>query len=388
MGHRLLASAATVVASTVAASLLVLAAPTVAGAQTAPSRPAVHVTPEYLRALITRGDKECIQPPKHFDLKALSNSQLALYGLPTRQVLQSDHLYWSHMLEHYKHRSCGRVISMPRPKLQHTTRTGKTETSGIPSVDSSIQPWAGNYAYGARGTYQQAQVTFSVPYITGNIGAQVGFWAGVGGDCAYTGSCELVQAGAAVLQCPNGYSGSQCLTDDLNGTLPKSASSTWRYNYAFAEIVNGSSSGCQASIDYCAIQVMSGMSIYPSDSLSAYATSNAQGDGYDYFDVCNNTLNTCADPIYNYNSFSFSDSATGECIGEEPLVTGGPVSDYYEANFGTEQLDGCYIANNSGLGQGIGDWTHSYFDSTNAEGNILMSVGDISGGANYPLYFN
>jgi Peptidase A4 family len=379
MGHRSLASA-----TVVAASLLVLGLPAIASAQTAPPRSAVHTTPAQLRTLMARGEKECIQPPRKFDLRTMSDAQLALDGLPARHVLESDSPYWSRMLDHYKHRSCGPDISMPRRGLRQKNspaRAGRTENPGHPDVDSSQLPWAGNFSTGARGTYQQAQVTFSVPDVSGNIGADASFWAGVGGNVP---NAELVQAGVDVMICPDGYTGTECYNADNEGTLPTSASGTWLYNYAWYEVVD---SACPASIDYCDTEVMSNEPIYPGDSMSAFVTSNSLDDQYDYFAVCNNTLNDCDVPSENHSSQSFSDSATGECIGEQPWVTGPGGSDYYEADFGTEELSSCYIANKKGLGQGIADWPHSYYDSTDAEGSTLVTVGSISGDANYPLYF-
>jgi hypothetical protein len=380
MGRRLFSAAAAV-----AASLLVLALPAVSRAQTAPSPSAAHTTQAYLLSLMARGNKECIQPPRHFDLKTLSDAQLALYGLPTRRVLEGDPLYWSHMLDHYKHRACGPDIMTHPRGLSHGLARPRASKTRIPRVSAFGSNWAGNFAYGARGTYKAAQVTATVPVISGHIGALAYFWAGVGGQQSITGnSTELVQSGQGVMICPDGYTGPECFNDE--GSLPTTGN-TWRYNFAWYEIVNNSSSGCPASIYYCNPVIMSGMSIYAGQSLTAYVSSNAPGEPYDYFEVCNNTSSTCANSVENSHSDSFSDSATGECIGEEPAVTDKGGSDYYEANYGTEYLSGCYVENNSGLGQGIQDWTHSYTWGQNAEGYTLQSVGSILHGTDYDLFY-
>lgn len=115
--------------------------------------------------------------------------------------------------------------------------------------------------------------------------------------------------------------------------------------------------------------------IYPGDSIWVAVTSNEQNDGYDYFEVCNNTSNTCANPVFHYGDFS--DSATGECIGEELTPP---------ANFGTETLSGCDIVNNAGTGRGVGNWPHVYYYQT-VPGGTRVSVGSITNGEDFPLFY-
>jgi hypothetical protein len=368
-------------AAVFAASLLVLFIPAAANAQATPSS-RTHTTPESLSAVVARGEKECIQPPKSFDLKTLSDAQLALYGLPTHRVLDGAPLFWSGMLAHYKHRGCGADIPMtsPGPDQKVTpTRPARTETpavSGAPSLN-----WAGNYATGVPGTYREAQVTFTVPSVSGHMGSTVYFWAGVGGAGNTSPSEVLVQDGVEVIQCPTGISGPQCITERDNGTLPSSGS-TWRYNPPFYEIVNSNEALCTAALAKCNPVIMTGIPVYPGDSMTAYVESNFENSGYDYFEVCNNTHSTCTSAPINTNSSSFSDSAAGECIGEEPFARSVPT---YDANFGTVGMDGCLITNSSNTTKGVGAWPHNYSWMLDANGKTLVTVGSIVNNQNYAL---
>jgi hypothetical protein len=204
--------------------------------------------------------------------------------------------------------------------------------------------WAGNDAVGSRGTYRQASVAFKVPSVSGANGSIVTFWAGVGGTVSGYG---LVQTGVDV----------------------ERASATFQYNYAWWEF-NTPTSDSQANF--------TGLPIYPGDTISAYVSSNASGDGYDFFQVCSSHGGgTCqSKTIYG----DFSDSASGECIGER--IGGTQI-----VNFGTEELSSCYISNNAPTTKGVGNWPHNYYYITDGS-RTLVSVGSISGGANYPLIWH
>lgn len=318
-----------------ALSFLVFAFPAVPSAQAKQvSSPAG--TPASLQALRNQGEQQCIQPPQHLNLETLSDAQLSLYGLPDRSILESAPAFWSVQLAHYQHRTCGTGPAAPNYRFS-------------PHVTGYPQNWAGNWATGGRGTYRQAYVFFNVPWVSGPVNSLVGFWAGVGGQTVATNPVMLVQAGVGV-QVRQGSGGK------------------WLYNYAWWEVVNNDGT--------CCTPVTMPLAIYPGDSISVAVTSNYQNDGYDYFSVCNETRSACANPVYHYGDFS--DSATGECIGEEPNPP---------ANFGTENLTGCGIVNNSGTFNGIGDWPHNYSYLT-VSGGTLVSVGHIdSTGENFPLTY-
>jgi hypothetical protein len=324
-----------------AVSFLVLAFPAVSPAQAKQVSSSVG-TSVSLRSLRNQGEQQCIQPPQHLNLQTLSDAQLSLYGLPPRNIWESAPAFWSFQVAHYQHRTCG-----PAPAaLDYRLR---------PAVTGYPQNWAGNWAYGNRGTYRQAWVTFTVPRVSGQVDlSSAGFWAGVGGQSLVVGGTYgLVQAGV-VIQVKQSSSGG-----------------VWLYNEAFWEFVsNGPGSNTAQPI---------ALAIYPGDSIEVFVSSNFQNDGYDYIQLCNNTRGTCSNPVYVYGDFS--DSASGECIGEEPGLS--------PANFGTEELSGCYIENNSGTLQGVGDWPHNYSYISNSSGtSTLVAVGSIdSSGADFPLFY-
>src|ERR1700690_4244297 len=228
-----------------AASLVLLAFPAVSPAQAKSASPAAG-TPAPLKALQEQGEKRCIQPPANLNMKTLSDAQLAEYGLPGRPVLESDPALWSRLLAHYHHRACGTRPAPPGPKYRETSGSGSN--------------WAGNYATAGRGTFKAATVTFTVPSVTccENY-AEVSFWAGVGG-VGSPSSTALVQAGVSTEIMP-----------------------TYRYNYAWYEVVNPS-----CDVNNCYPVNLNLPDVYPGTTLTVYVSSNYENDGYDYFDVCDN----------------------------------------------------------------------------------------------------
>src|SRR5580658_1122834 len=88
-----------------AASLVVLGLPAASAAQAKPASPGAG-TPTSMRNLQEQGERQCVQPPAHLDVKTLTDGQLARYGLPGHNVLESDPALWSSLLAHYHHRSC------------------------------------------------------------------------------------------------------------------------------------------------------------------------------------------------------------------------------------------------------------------------------------------
>jgi hypothetical protein len=315
---------------------------------------------QALKAVRAQGARECVQPPRHLNLKSMSNAQLALYGLPGRQSLQRDHTLWSYLQAHYKHRSCGPVPAVPKLSLPVAKR-GLPHPGIRPSVSGSGNVWAGNWSDSARGTYRIAQVSFTVPWLSSGTPtySDVSLWAGVGGvQQVVGGSYGLVQAGVTVEKAPTSSGG------------------TYLYNYAWWESVNSQyCTGPESSWPEPCFPEGMPLTIYPGNSMFAYAQSNYGGDGYNYYDVCNSTLNTCAQPEVQYGYFS--DSATGECIAEEPVFS--QDSNYYKANFGTENLDDCEITDNSGNENGVGNLPHNYYYlEDTGTGGTLVDVGDIT----------
>lgn len=346
------------------ASLLAFAylAPLPAQAKPVSSSPAPS-----LRELVSQGERECIQPPRHIDPKALSNARLALYGLPDRRTLQSN-ASWAVMLAHYKHRSCGAGHAIPKVPFAW---------SASPEVTGNGGNWAGNWAYGGRGTYQEADIQFNVPYETGPDYSIAGFWSGVGGVPSQAGSVnELIQAGVGV------------------EIEPTSDGGQWRYNYAWYEQLNTVT--CppdEPTYDWpasCDPQPMS-ITLYPGNTIAVFVTSNLNGDDFNGYTMCNYSLKTCTDSSTTGSAAGLSDSATGECIGEEPAYQDETTPNskvYLDANFGTEELSDCDLTDNSGTENPIQDWSHNYSWILAPNGGTLVDVGPIdSTGADFPLNF-
>jgi len=339
------------------ASLVVLALPAASsayGQSTSPSadKPSATKTSPGITASLKRlqeqGSRECVQPPADLNMKTVSNAELALYGLPDHAVMDSNRALWTRLLANYHHRSCG-TRAAPRGAHYHFT-TGYG------------QNWAGNWDYGARGTFRAASVTYYIPSVTCcNDYAEVGFWAGVGGQGLRTSPLSLVQAGMATIIEP-----------------------TYRFNWAWYEVVNPS-----CDLNDCNPVNLDLPDMYPGAEITIIVSSNIDNDGYDYFDVCNNTYGYC-ESAFDYTTDDFSDSATGECIGEEPSLVDGLYAD-----FGTEEVYGCDVYDD-GTAYPIGSLTHDYSylncyaydDECISLGYTLVAVGAITdGGLDYPLYY-
>jgi hypothetical protein len=250
-------------------------------------------------------------------------------------------------------------------------------------VTGSVGLWAGNWAYGNRGTYRLAQVTFKMPSITGHIGASAAFWAGVGG-AGNTTPWTLVQDGEYIMNCPDGYTGAQCIGALRSGTLPTSGG-TWRYNFPFYDIVNSNTSYCP-NFNNCENVVMTGLATYTGDTVTAYVDSNYADSGSDYFQVCDNTSSTCTSNVPNSVTGALSDSASGECVGEEPSTIEWD-NDYYDANFGTEELNDCLITDGAGTANGVGVWPHNYNWVWNTSDKTMVTVGSITNNLNFPVTY-
>jgi hypothetical protein len=331
-----------------AAILITVAVPAVSQAQAKPASPSA-ATPKFLRQQQLKGEMQCVQPAAHLNPKTLSDAQLALYGLPGRRVLESAPAFWSVLLKNYHHRTCGTAPAIPGPKFRFVHGYG--------------QNWAGNWAYGSRGTFRAATVSFTVPAITGKTNSLVGFWAGVGGQGLQTSPLSLVQDGVGIQVVKN-----------------SSGTGTHNYIYAWYEVVNPS-----CDVNSCDPVTVS-LTVKKGDEVSPIVSSNESNDGYDYFTICDDTSGSCSNPKYIYTTNTFSDSATGECIGEEPNADAGD-----DANFGTVELLGCDL-NDAGSPEPIGAIAHNYSylntgNNGSSLGGTLVSVGRITDDQNYALKY-
>lgn len=295
------------------------------------------------------GVSACPQPPQNVDLMTLSDAQLQSYGLPPHQILDQDSQEWSYLLAHAKHRNCG---STPDPKKR--IHLPPARQSGTANTGYTSPTWAGNVAYGSRGTYREAVVDFYIPTVvwSSNLSAELSIWAGVGGT---TSPYKLVQAGVET----------------------QYAAGIGQYNVGWWEVYPGYS------------QQNFLIDLNRGDHIHVFVSSNVNNDGYDYFyvqDITQNYYNTHTDTA----SQDFSDSATGECIVERPtdLSTNQP---YPLAEFNppghTEQLSSCEIANSTGYYQPIGNWPVYYYTMVNGSKTLAYPGPITNGGLDYPVYW-
>lgn len=291
----------------------------------------------------------CLQPPRNTDLTQLSDAELKSYGLPIHATINTNPQVWANTLAHVQHRTCGSTPG--QSKRTHSIQPHKAKAGEHGSGN-----WSGNAANAARGTYRYADVTFNVPFISfSNKSAQVAIWAGVGGDPAISGNAVLVQAGVN--------------TSIVNGK---------QYNMSFYEVYPG-----------FAEQNLPLSRLNAGDQVYAYAESNLNGSGYNYFFIDNETIGSY-NSIYNYGYFS--DSAIGECILERPSVNNTPtpllqVNPNAGSLSNTETLNYCEVGTNGG-GNGVGNVTHFYYTMYGNSGNVLAYPGPIYGnGYDFLIYW-
>jgi len=296
---------------------------------------------DYLDQIALQGEKECVQPPQNVDLMTLSDAELQLYGLPTHQTLDRNPQHWSQILSYAKHRTCGTHPG----KIHHKHLAENSE------VDSDN--WAGNEATGDRGTYREAEVTFTVPNEApgesqdgASASDDASFWAGVGGDPGVSSPAVVVQAGV-----------------DTQWT------GLFQYNESWWEVAPNIAT--EQNLPLCNLDT--GSQVY------IYVASNDNSDGYNYFYI-ENESHSC------YNSHTdrtaFSDSATGECIAERPLQGG----DYYYGlvDFDTIRFTGCYINTAA-----INLLPHFYHNMVSLQtGDTLATVGAIANNTDYTVYWH
>ncbi len=287
----------------------------------------------------------CPQPPQNVDLMTLSDAQLQLYGLPPHQVLNQDPKEWSYLLAHAHHRDCGST-----PDSHKHTQLPHPRQSGI--INGTSPNWAGNVAYGSRGTYREAAVDFYIPTLAPVVNdSWVSIWAGVGGDGTQTSPAKVVQAGVVSTFYP-----------------------TYQVNEGWWEVYPGYDE-----------QIFL-IDLHSGDHIHVYISSNLNNDGYDYFfvqDITQNYYNTHQDTT----SQDFSDSATGECIVERPLDDSGQLDPLAEFNppGHVEQISSCDIANSTGQYQPIGNWPHYSYTMVNGSKTLAYPGSITNGGLNFPV---
>lgn len=290
-------------------------------------------------------------PQKNVDSMALSDAELQSYGFPTHEMIMNA-TSLKLAITHAKHHICGTSPD----SLGRKSVPPHPNTASCPAPTSECHDpyWAGNIAQGSRGTYRVATIDFVVPRLTGNCNTDASFWTGVGG---YTnlagGNPVLVQAGVD----SNKYCG---------------GSGLGQYNMSFWEVY-----------PYNQEQNLPLDRLNVGDEVYAYAQSNFNNNGQNYFFIENETTG-------GYNSYSsssqpFSDSATAECVVERPQEPNSSAR-YYLANFGTTNLNFCTAETNSSAGLiPIAQWPHHYDDMYNGN-TLLASVGPInSSGEGFPV---
>ena len=306
----------------------------------------------YLSQVSALGEKECVQPPQNVNLMTLSDAELSLYGLPTHQTLDRNPQRWSEQLSRAKYRTCGTYSG----KIHHQYKPTKPSPVSNSTYEVNSDNWAGNVDTGNRGTYREAEATFTIPNEapgeSANMGAgasaddDASFWAGVGGDSFETSPAVVVQAGVDTQW--TGFS---------------------QYNISWWEVYPGLT---EQDLPLC--NLATGSSVY------VYITSNLNNEGYNYFYIENNS-SLC------YNSHvdrtAFSDSATGECIAERPTQSGGGY--YGLADFGSVRFTGCYINSTP-----INSLPHIYHNLVSRQtGDTLATVGPVaSNNTDYSVYWH
>jgi hypothetical protein len=318
----------------------------------------------------------CPVVPAHTDIMKLSDAELAVYGFPSHAAIQGNPTLWQYFADHTPHRVCKQggpshyysPSAFPHGKIPYNIGDGCNAT---PSSRCEDGVWAGNLAISkGRGAYRIAQMNVSVPTIsTSDPNAEVAFWTGVGGDGWITSSTVLVQS-AIVISVVNGK----------------------EYVETDIEVAN----------NVKAYQLPLCQTPQVNDRIYLYANSNVNNDGYDYFyirDDNGNNGNGCSNSCYlgtnnsnpptphcpfnggpSYNS----DSASGECIAERvggnELGFGG----YDVAEFNPpghqEQVTNCDINNVA-----IGSQAHNYMVLENGGAQLLIDVGPISNGTDFPF---
>jgi len=209
--------------------------------------------------------------------------------------------------------------------------------------------WSGYIAQSSRGTYTAANMYLTVPILTLTPGSNlwVDQWVGVGDGLI--SPIELVQVG---------------IQSTIDSTTGIQQDATWGFVVGDARFQG----------------IAFKLQINPGDHLWIYVSSNADGDGYNGFLITDLTQGTSET---QYDSAVFSDSASAECIVEDP--GGGVDQGLHLANFGTVSITGCGVYTNGQKGMApIGNFPNDALNM--AHHNIhLASVGPLKNGSDFDV---
>ncbi len=222
------------------------------------------------------------------------------------------------------------------------------------SHDSTV--WAGNFATGARRTYQEVTVNFRVPTIEGPASQDgVAFWAGLGGVPQYggSGSTELVQAG---------------ITSYMNANDQQT-------NYAWYEYVGDNGKITPQRVPFA-------QGLHHGDMIYVNVAVNYQ-TGEDSFTFYNQATGETPTAVNIHGPLP--DGATGECIGEHS--TNAPDIADFNAPQNTEWLNNCTITNTAQTAKPIGAWPHNWYRLVNGLDQPLIGVGAIDSNGSYTLNY-
>ncbi len=190
-------------------------------------------------------------------------------------------------------------------------------------------------AQGVRGTYREASVSFTVPYIAPITGTELSIWACVGGDIS---SYILVQT---------------VIVSSWDATMGQLNGAYWEF------------AGTNVPNNLFGRHDM-GLQIHAGDRMWVYANSNVNNNHYNSFKVKDLTTGQIA-THYEYSTSVFSDGASAECIVESPTasVRSNGTNVYYPfANFGTVTLTGCVVSNGSSQMAPIGTFQNNKINVT------------------------
>ncbi len=275
------------------------------------------------------GEQQCSQPSHHVDLTKLSDTQLAEYGFPTHESIDTDLKQWQMNFSKASYRSCS--SSFPRHLQSILAPTfGLANAAGPTPAPLTISTnWAGYEAQNlptsatspATATFNKGQISFSIPLLNPSTHGDVSEWVGIGGDPTLLSDPSLsvlVQAGA----------------DSTIDSSGKQVNTLWWEEYP----------------DFPSETLSFSHGVHTGDQIFIYVESNVNNNNTDKFYIQNLTT-------HEYHSVTISltnsrqyttDGVSGECIVERPTDTiTGKLSGL--PNFGLEKIIGCKLGKTQGL---------------------------------------
>jgi hypothetical protein len=170
-------------------------------------------------------------------------------------------------------------------------------------MPNSADNWAGYEALGPSGTFNKAQVYFTIPSLNPSTQGATSEWAGIGGEPGVTNSPVLVQAGVDSFMDSSGHQSNEAWIEVAN-TFPSR-------NIPFLH------------------------GLHKGDGIYVYVESNINHSGYDKFYMQNTT--TQEEQSFSLPGRQYiTDGASGECILER---LDGPLAD-----FGKEKFSSCSLS--------------------------------------------